>query len=135
MKLPTADQAIVWAQHAVTLAAGLAAGAGLQAVYGVPLTDLSTSFDHIFHGIKEIAIGLGPIVAAISGGAAALKASLPSKVADVKAAAPAQLVAAVQDVSPVTLRDAVAAQPDVRKVQVTTQAVADASPSAKVTTS
>jgi hypothetical protein len=44
------------------------------------------------------------------------------------------LVQAVQAVAPVTLRDAVAAQPEVKAVVVTSQAVADASPSEKVKT-
>lgn len=128
------DRGLAIGKQVVTYGAGFATAVGVNAFYGLTPDAVQTDFDHIFNGIKEICIGAGPLVGAAVAWWAQHSASMKVKVADVKAAAPAVLVQAVQAVSPVTLRDAVAAQPEVKAVLVNTKAVADASPSEKVTT-
>lgn len=118
----------------VTYVLGLGTVLGYQSIGGLTPGEITTDLEHITNGIKEIGTGLAPLAAAAIALWAKYRASMKSKVADVKAAEPAALMQAVQAVSPVTLRDAVAAQPDVLKVQVATSAMAQASPSSKVTT-
>lgn len=120
-------------KHYISFAAGAAAALGFTTQ--ASSADIITDFDHIFNGLKEIAIGAGPLIAIGMGWWAAHNASLTSKVAAVKAAEPKALVDAVQSVAPVVLRDAVAAQPEVKAVVVTSAAVANASESEKVKTS
>jgi hypothetical protein len=119
-------------KHLVSYVAGAATVFGIMSQ--TSSADLMTDFDHIFNGIKEIAIGVGPIATLAMGWWSAHNATTQAKVAAVQAAEPHALVQAVQAVAPVTLRDAVAAQPEVKAVVVTSQAVADASPSEKVKT-
>jgi hypothetical protein len=126
------DQYLATGRHIVSFAAGAGAATGL--LTQTSSADIAGDFDHIFNGIKEIAIGAGPLITLAMAWWAAHSSTLPAKVAAVKAADPVTLVQAVQQVAPSTLRDAVAAQPDVTKVVVTTKAAADASPSPKVTT-
>jgi hypothetical protein len=120
-----------------TLRSGSVFVAGAATVMGlnaISATDLQTDFDHMINGAKEFMLGAGPLIGFALAWWGKTKASLPSQVARVQAAAPAALVDAVQQVQPAVLRDAVAQQPDVKAIVVTTKAVADASPSAKVTT-
>jgi hypothetical protein len=108
--------------------------ATLMGVNAISAADLQTDINHMLNGAKEFWVGAGPLVMLALAWWGKNKASLTSQVATVNTAAPAALVAAVQEVHPVVLRDAVAAQPDVKAIVVTSQAVADASPSTKVTT-
>jgi hypothetical protein len=126
------NQYLASARPIIAFFSGVMAMWGFQTV--ITPQDLVTDFDHIFNGIKEFWLGAGPLLAAVMLLWSKHKASLASQVATVKTAEPASLVQAVQQVAPATLRDAVAAQPEVKQVVVTTQAVANASPSAKVTT-
>lgn len=119
-------------KHFITFFAG--AGAAVGVLTQTSAADIQGDFDHIFNGIKEIAIGAGPLVAMGMAWWAAHNSSLKAKVESVQAAQPQALVSAVQQVAPVVLRDAVAAQPEVKAVVVTSAAVAEASPSEKVTT-
>lgn len=119
-------------KHYISFFAGAAATLGFTTQ--VSSADIVSDFDHIFNGLKEIAIGAGPLVAIAMGWWAAHNASLPAKVAAVKAAEPLALVQAVQTVAPVVLRDAVAKQPDVKAILVTNEVAADASSSPKITT-
>lgn len=120
-------------KHVVSFAAGAAAATGV--LTQTSSADIAGDFDHIFNGIKEIAIGAGPLIGMAMAWWAAHNSTIKAKVASVQAAEPAVLVQAVQQVAPVVLRDAVAAQPDVKAVIVTTTAAANASESEKVKTS
>lgn len=126
------DGGLAIGKHVITFGAGAVMTFGLMSATNSQ--DLVTDFDHIFNGIKEISIGLGPLIAAGMAWWAQNKTTLQSRVQSVKAADPAALVQAVQAVAPVVLRDAVAEQPGVKAVIVTTQAMAQASPSPKVQT-
>lgn len=75
-------------RHVVTFIAGTATGIGITAIGGVSDGDLVTSFNHVFNGLNEIAVGLGPIAAAGMGVWATLRGRLGAKVADVNAATP-----------------------------------------------
>lgn len=130
----TYNQYLAVGKHVVTFGSGFITAIGVGAIGGLSPDDIQTSFGHIFNGLKEIGVGLGPLAGAAMAWWAQNKAKLSSKVADVKAADPHQLISAVQQVSPVTLRDAVAAQPEVTQVVVTSPVAAAASPSPKVTT-
>jgi hypothetical protein len=126
------DKALAAAKIAVGYIAGGMTTLGVQTMFSP--ADVATDVNHMLNGIQEFCVGAGPLVTLAMGWWATRRASLASKVASVQAADPAALVQAVQTVSPITLRNAVAAQPDVKKVTVTTQAAADASPSPKVST-
>jgi hypothetical protein len=119
-------------RHFISFTAGAAAMAGV--LTQTSSADIVSDFDHIFNGIKEISIGVGPLITIAMGLWAAHSSSLRANIANVQAAQPATLVQAIQQVAPSVLRDAVAEQPDVAKVVVTTKAAADASLSPKVTT-
>ena len=119
-------------KHLVSYGAGFATAIGLLSQTSA--SDLVTDFDHIANGLKEIAIGVGPLVSVAMGLWAAHNSTTKSKVAAVQAAEPQALVQAVQAVAPATLRDAVAAQPEVSAVVVKTEATAQQSASPKVTT-
>jgi hypothetical protein len=95
------DQYLSFSKHLVSYAAGGATIMGVVAVGGVNVDTLVASFDHIFAGLKEISIGLGPIIAAGMGLWAAHKQSAASKLA------------------------AVAAMPEVRQIAVLPTAPAD----------
>ena len=109
--------------------AGAAAGTGLIAA--TTATGIESDIQHMIDGAKEFMLGAGPLIALVLAWWGKNKASLVSQVATVQAAQPAALVAAVQEVHPLTLINAVAAQPEVQSI-VTTQAIADATPSDKV---
>jgi hypothetical protein len=118
-------------RHVVTFAAGIAAGVGYTAIGGVSNGDLVVSFNHIFNGLSEVAVGLGPVVAAGMGIWATFKGTIASKVTDVHAAAPDVLANAVKAVEPAVLLDAAAGVPGTTKI-VTTPALAQATASPKV---
>lgn len=63
MNLPTVDEALASGRHVVSVAMGAATAFGIMKVQGVDLSVVSTSLDHIFNGIKEISVGLGPLIA------------------------------------------------------------------------
>ena len=141
-----------WNQYAAagTHIARAAAGAvGLAVVWHFVSPEqganVTQNINDVVSGLEQAAKGFAGLIAAATLVYTSLKsasnASPASQVASVKAADPAALIQAVQAVSPATLRDAgaaqsdaVAAQSDVKAVVVTSKAVADASPSAKVTT-
>lgn len=79
------DQYLSFGKHLISYAAGGATIMGVVAVGGVNVDTLVSSFDHIFTGLKEISIGLGPIIAAGMGLWAAHKQSAAVKIADVTA--------------------------------------------------
>lgn len=93
-------------KHYVSFFAGAAAALGFTSQ--TSSADIVGDFDHIFNGLKEIAIGAGPLIAIAMGWWAAHNASLPAKVAAVQAAKPEVLVQAVAQVAPEVLKDAVA---------------------------
>jgi len=115
----------------------------------VQATDVVGNFNDMVNGLTQFAKGAAGFISFLtllytsfmaahnaSPGAhvASVQAENPAAlVAAVNAISPGTLVQAVNNVSPVMLRDAVAEQPDVRSVVVTTQAVANASASPKVT--
>lgn len=127
----TQDEVFSTLRSGAIFVSGAAAYMGLTALSA---TDIQTDLDHMINGAKEFMVGAGPLIALALGWWGKNKASLTSQVESVKTAAPAALVEAVQEVHPAVLRDAVAAQPDVKSIVVTTQAAANASASAKVTT-
>lgn len=133
MNQETFDRTLATGKHVVTFVGGFITALGVTTVGGLAPTDIQTNFDHIFNGVKEIGLGVGPLVAAAMAWWSQHNAKLSSKVADVRAAEPGVLVTAVQKVAPVVLRDAVAEQPEVAKIIVRTDAVAKSSPSDKVT--
>jgi hypothetical protein len=92
-------------KHYISFAAGAAAALGFTTQ--VNSADIVSDFDHIFNGLKEIAIGAGPLIAIGMGWWAAHNASLPAKVAAVQAAEPKALAQAVQQVAPAVLQEAV----------------------------
>lgn len=92
-------------KHYISFFAGAAAALGFTTQ--TSSADIVSDFDHIFNGMKEIAVGAGPIIAIGMSWWAAHNASLPAKVAAVQAAQPQALVQAVQQVAPEVLKDAV----------------------------
>lgn len=118
-------------RHVVTFAAGIAAGIGYTSIGGVSNGDLVVSFNHIFNGLSEVAVGLGPVVGAGMGLWATFKGTMKSKVADVRAAAPTDLANAVKTVAPAVLLDAAANVPGTTQIR-TTPALAQATASPKV---
>ncbi len=133
----TRDKINEWlaaAKPVVSYVLGIGTVLGYQSIGGATPDQIMTDIDHIVNGLKEVGTGVAGLATVGISVWAKYRASLKSKVADVKQADPTVLVQAVQQVSPTTLRDAVAAQPEVKKIEVTTSAVANASPSPKVTT-
>ena len=133
-----------WNQYAAAgkhIASAAAGAVGLAVVWHFVSPEqganVTQNINDVVNGLEQAAKGFAGLIAAATLVYTSLKsannASPASQVASVKAADPAALVQAVQAVSPATLRDAVAMQPDVKAVVVTSKAVADASPSPKVT--
>jgi hypothetical protein len=79
----TLDELLASGRHLVTFAAGAITTFGLTKAVNPDV--LVTSFDHIFNGVKEIAVGLGPIAAAGMAWWATRKSSPAAKVATVSA--------------------------------------------------
>lgn len=127
----TQDEFFSTVRTGAAFVAGAAAYMGFNAISS---SDLQVDFNHMINGAKEFMLGAGPLIALGMGWWGKRKASLAAQVLAVQAAHPAALVQAVQEVHPAVLRDAVAAQPEVKAVIVTSEAVANTSPSNKVTT-
>lgn len=81
--MPTIAEILAPGRNAVSFGAGALMTFGL--ITASQQTDLITSFDHIFNGIKEISIGLGPVVALGMGWWAKRTASPASQIAAVSA--------------------------------------------------
>lgn len=60
--MPTIDQILASLRHFVTFLMGVATAFGVSKIEGVDLSTISISIEHIFNGIKEIAVGLGPLI-------------------------------------------------------------------------
>jgi len=108
---------------------GAAAGTGLMAA--TTATSIQTDIGHMMNGAQEFMLGAGPLIALALAWWGKNKASLVSQVSTVQAAAPGALMDAVQAVHPKVLLAATAALTDVKSI-VTTQAVADSTPSEKI---
>jgi hypothetical protein len=78
VNLPTVDQGLAAARHIVSYAMGAATAFGVVKVQGVDLSVVSDSLNHIFNGVKEISLGLGPLVTIAMGWWATFKPS-PAK--------------------------------------------------------
>jgi hypothetical protein len=87
MNLPTVDQSLSAGRHFVTYGMGMATAFGITAIQGVDLSVVNDSLNHIFNGIKEISVGLGPLVGIAMAWLAARKQSPAVKIADVTAMA------------------------------------------------
>jgi hypothetical protein len=85
MSMPTIDQVLAAGRNLVSYAMGIATAFGILKVNGIDLSVISTSLDHIFNGIKEISIGLGPLVTIAAGWWAAHRSSKAVQVANVNA--------------------------------------------------
>ena len=120
----TVDEVLASSRHVVTYGAGFMTAFGLTKV--VDPNVLVTSFDHIFNGIKEISIGVGPLAAAGMGWWATRKSSPAAQVAAVKASDPAVLVEAVAQVSPSQIIAAASAMPEVKKIDTSSPMLAAA---------
>lgn len=109
MKVPTPAELAALGRHVATFAGGAVMSA---AIFGLVSQDeasvLTQSLQHIGDGVKEIAVGLGPIVGIACGLYAKWTASPPAQIAAVVATLPPN------------------------GVIMTTKEVADATPSPKV---
>jgi len=85
MTLPTVDQSLSVAKHVVSYAMGAATAMGVVSVAGVDLSVVNDSLGHIFNGIKEISVGVGPLVAIAMAWWAQHKQKPAVKIADVAA--------------------------------------------------
>lgn len=79
----TLDEALASGRHIVSYGAGFMTAFGLTKV--VDPNVLVTSFDHIFNGVNEISIGVGPLAAAGMAWWATRKSSPAAQVAAVSA--------------------------------------------------
>lgn len=79
----TLDEALASGRHVITYGAGFMTAFGLTKVVSPDV--LVTSFDHIFNGVKEISVGVGPLAAVAMGWWATHRSSPAAKVADVSA--------------------------------------------------
>lgn len=75
----TLDEALAQGRHAITFGAGFLTAFGLTKTINPDV--LVTSFDHIFNGVKEISIGVGPLAAAGMAWWASRKSSPAAQVA------------------------------------------------------
>lgn len=76
MQLPTSGQVAAAGRHVVSfIAGGVTVAAGLHLLSGTNASTITTSVQHIEAGVAEIAAGLGPLVAILSGWYAAWSAS------------------------------------------------------------
>ena len=107
------------------------AGAATGLITATTATGIQTDIGHMINGAQEFMLGAGPLIALALAWWGKNKASLMSHVSTVQAAAPTALMDAVQAVHPKVLLAATAALPQVQSI-VTTQAVADSTPSSKI---
>lgn len=113
------DTYLAAGRYAVTYAGGVMTALGLSST--VDPQTLQDGFNHVFNGIKEVAVGFGILapVAATTWGI--FEQTIGRLVAKVHAASPADLMRAVVDQTPGTLAKATATIPG---VQVTVSAAA-----------
>lgn len=110
MKVPNLDQVSAFGRHVISFAMGaITIAATVNVVNTDQVNSLTAAISQIAHGVGEIAAGLAPIVAIISGLYAARTASPMAQIATV------------------------ANNPEVAKVVVKDPAMAGAIPNAKVT--
>lgn len=81
--MATLDELLASGRHLVTFAAGAMTAFGMTKIVSPDV--LVTSFDHIFNGVKEIAVGVGPLAAAGMAWWATHKSSPAAQVATVSA--------------------------------------------------
>lgn len=124
-------QELALGKHAISYAAGIATAVGI--LTQVDSDTLITSVDHIVNGVKEIAIGVGPLVALGMGLWARYNSSLAAKKAAVIAATPGTMVvqSSGSDRATVNLAAMIATIPEVHAV-ISTPEVAAATVSPKV---
>lgn len=79
----TLDEALASGRHVITFSAGAMSAFGMTKI--INPADLVTSFDHIFNGVKEIAVGVGPLVGIGMGWWATHKSSPSAQMATVSA--------------------------------------------------
>jgi hypothetical protein len=79
----TLDELLASGRHIVTFGAGAMTAFGMTKIVSPDV--LVTSFDHIFNGVKEIAVGVGPLAAAGMAWWATHRSTPAAKVADVSA--------------------------------------------------
>ncbi len=104
----TLDEVLASGRHVVSYGAGFMTAFGLTKVINPDV--LVTSFDHIFNGIKEIAVGAGPLAAAGMAWWASHKSSPKAQIATVSAMPEVKqitvsdpaLAAAAKDADPAT---------------------------------
>ncbi len=108
----------------------LVGAATVTGFHALSATDLQTDFDHMINGAKEFWVGAGPLVAIALAWYGKTKLSLSSQKQAV-AASGALVVPTTSSAQAITVASAIAAIPEVKQV-VSTQAVADATPSDKV---
>lgn len=79
----TLDELLASGRHVITYGAGFATAIGV--VTASQSADIQTDVNHIFNGIKEIAIGAGPLIGIVMGWWATHRSTPAAKVADVSA--------------------------------------------------
>jgi hypothetical protein len=79
------DKFLAVGRNFVSYLMGVATLFGVAKVQGIDLSVVSSSMDHIFNGVKEIAIGLGPLITIAMGWWATRKPSAASSIAAVTA--------------------------------------------------
>lgn len=109
-------------RYAVTYAGGVITALGLSST--VDPNALQSGFDHVFNGIKEIAVGAGILMPIAATAWGIFEQTVGRLVTKLHATAPDQLANAVAQVSPGTLAKATAS---IEGVQVTVNS--DARPS------
>lgn len=104
----TFDQATSAIRTAVATAGGIAVGLGISQIGNVPVSEISSAFDHIFNGLKELWIGGGTLVSVGIGLWGAYKARPWAKIASV-AAMPEIKAVLVKPTAPATSAASLAA--------------------------
>lgn len=79
----TLDELLASGRHVVTFAAGAATSFGLLSVS--QSADIATDVNHIFNGVKEIAVGAGPLLGIVMAWWATHKSTPAAQVAAVSA--------------------------------------------------
>lgn len=115
------DTYLATGRYAVTYAGGIITALGLSST--VDPQTLQDGFNHIFNGVKELAIGAGILVPVATTVWGVFEQTIGRLVAKVHAAAPADLAVAMRDVAPKMLARATAEIPGVQ-VAVSPQAPA-----------
>lgn len=113
----TLDEALASGRHVISYGAGFMTAFGLTKIVAPDV--LITSFDHIFNGVKEIAVGVGPLAGAGMAWWATHRSTPAAQVASVKAIAPAELAVAMTKVAPAEMVVAVKNMPEVAGVVTT----------------